>query len=182
MNINFNLSKDSYLEFFKQNVIKTIQFKKAILNYSILTILALIPVYLYSNSYPYKQRLVFKIFLFFLVFLFIVNLKKLILFSCCRSLKKRETNLYTSFLNNISLTITNNILNLKSEYEDISIPYDKITGIYLFNDFIFITNSISKDILIPLNIFNSQKNKNDFIHKFKDFSIKRSFPKDYKFV
>ncbi|GAA0675158.1 hypothetical protein GCM10008903_03420 [Clostridium cadaveris] len=182
MNINFNLSKDSYLKFFKQNVIKTIQFKKAILNYSILTILSLTPVYLYYNSFPYKQRLVFKIFLFLLVFIFIINLKKLILFSCCRSLKKRETNLYTIFLNSISLTINNNILNLKSQYEDISIPFDKITGIYIVNNFIFITNSICKDILIPLTIFDSEKNKNNFISNFENFSINKSFPKNYKFI
>lgn len=88
----------------------------------------------------------------------------------------------TIFLNSISLTINNNILNLKSQYEDISIPFDKITGIYIISNFIFITNSIYKDILIPLTIFDSEKNKNNFISNFKNFSINKSFPKNYKFI
>lgn len=71
---------------------------------------------------------------------------------------------------------------LTYKYNHILIPFPEINGVYVLENFIFLTTSVSKDILIPLNIFETEIEKTEFLTLFKAFNIQYSFPSNYNFI
>lgn len=80
------------------------------------------------------------------------------------------------------LKTDDNLININSKYELISIPFEKIKSIFVSEYYILIISKVSKDILIPTYVFDSNIEENNFLEQFKDSLKTRSFPKDYNFI
>ena len=178
MVLKYDLSEKICLDFLTSNILKTRQAKKYIRQFSILYLFFI--VFLFLN-----YSLTVSIFLSVIIICVILSLKKIFLISFKKKFRNpsiRNSNII--FFNKLILNLSNNLVNIKSEYENVSIPFDKIKYIYISDEYIFIINKISKDILIPINILDSISDKNEFLNFFTDKNIivTTTFPDDYSFV
>lgn len=183
MQFNYTLTVNDCLNFLKSNISKTKYFIiELIANIATFILLLCLFYNVFSNDIFY-----FKILLV-IILIIILLLKKVIILSHCRKFKISPQN--SSFIANSNIyfelncfdDINQSNIYLKTDYESFIVPLTKITHIFLSSDFIFITNSVSKDILIPTNIFKSDLDKNNFLNCFNASLLTVKFPSNYKFV
>ncbi|MGL5868414.1 hypothetical protein [Clostridium chrysemydis] len=182
MNFNYTLTSEECLEFIKENIPKTKYFSIELLANRTVFVLLL---FLFYNFFT--NDIFYFIILVIIIVIIILLLKKVLILSHCRRFKISPQN--SSFITskNISLEIIStdkidtNILNLKTDYESISIPFTKIYSIFISSKYIFITSSISKNILIPTTEFKSEQQQNTFLNSFNKSMLTKNFPNTYKF-
>ncbi|MGL6184450.1 MAG: hypothetical protein ACRC1T_03620 [Clostridium chrysemydis] len=182
MNFNYTLTSEECLEFIKENIPKTKYFLIELIAHIVTFLLLLLLSYTL-----FKERLLSFSIIAIFIFIVILFLKKIVISSHCRRFKISPQN--SSFITskNISLEIIStdkidtNILNLKTNYESISIPFTKIDSIFISSKYIFISSSISKNILIPTTEFKSEQQQNTFLNSFNKSMLTKNFPSNYKF-
>ena len=189
MTLEYELSEKECLKFLKKTLPNTIYYKKSFITYLIfsiilifLTIIFNLPaIILFPNSS--LIMLIISFFLILSILLYIINLKKII-FSAFEKRFKNTIKFSPIFLYKLTLKICNDTLTIQSKYESITIPLSEITIIYLSDNYIFLLNEITKDILIPNYIFPSIQDKTNFLNIFNKKNIPQSFSclANYKFI
>lgn len=183
MNIDYELSEKECLDFLKKNLPKTTYFKKSLFTYLILSIIIIILSIIIIIPHLSIAKLIASSILILLNIAFIMKLKKILL-SAFEKKFKNSIKFSTIFLYKITLNISDNILIVQSNHENISIPFEQIDCIYISNNYVFLISKISKDILIPVNVFSYMQDKTNFLNLFnkKNITIIYSFPNNYIFI
>ncbi|MEG0516890.1 MAG: hypothetical protein RR523_14715, partial [Cetobacterium sp.] len=178
MTIEYELSGKECLEFISSNISKTKTTKKIIRQFAILYLLfELLIISIYSKPISF--------FFGILILFLILSSKKIYLYGFKKRFKTRLLeNSISIIFDNLILNVSNDFLIAKAKYEHLFIPFDKINSIYISTQYIFIFSKISKDILIPIKIFNSIEDIDVFLKLFQsdNINITRDFPKDYSFI
>lgn len=173
MTIEYELSEKECLDFIFSHILETSLAKYQLLIFKIFLILLCILSFLILH---FISAIIINVLYIFIL----LKLNSFYLSGLKKRLKKSNYNII--FFNKLLLSLKNDSLFIKTQYESIEIPFSTINYIYNSNKYIFILNKVSKDILLPTHIFESEIEKKNFLDTFKNLLISDTFPKNYSII
>ena len=173
MTLEYELSKKECLEFLSSHLLETSLAKYQLLIFKIFLILLFILSFFILH---FISALIINTIYFFIL----LKLNKIYLSGFKKRFEKSNNDII--FLNKLVIYLKNDLFFLKTQHETIKIPFNSILYIYISDKYIFILNTVSKDILLPTHIFKSEIEKKFFLNILKNLTISNIFPKNYSII
>lgn len=176
MELDFKISKDDLLDFHIKHIDETKVYKQQMRFYNIYVFVLLFGMILLLRSalYTITGIIIYGIFLTFRKKIFNWRLRQ-------KVFKIYNSDKYTNMFEETHLRFIDDGIKINTKFSEIIYKWSAIKGLYLVEQYIFITTLNRENLLIPIFSFNSLENRELFVSiitKNTDLRLKNKYPDD----